>query len=274
MQKPVISVIIPCYNQAQYLDECLQSVIDQTYQDWECIIVNDGSPDNTEEVVKFWLKKDTRFKYFFQENKGVSVARNNGIKNAKGEWILPLDGDDKIANKYLEFGAKKFNKNTDIVYCQAEYFGSKVGKMILDDFNQEDILLENQIFCTSFFQKKSWVTVGGYDENMLSGYEDWEFWIHIFSLQSELNVSKLDYVGFYYRIKEQSRNTEAMFKNDENIRKYIFTKHFDTYRKNISSFYNYFATTKTLKAQNTQLITKLNSKRHLLIDKLFSLLNR
>ena len=61
--QPLISVIVPCYNQAQYLDECLQSVLEQTYQNWECIIVNDGSPDNTEEVVKKWTEKDPRFKY-------------------------------------------------------------------------------------------------------------------------------------------------------------------------------------------------------------------
>ena len=274
MSRPLISIIVPCYNQAEYLDECLQSVLDQTYQNWECIIVNDGSPDNTEEVAKLWLKKDFRFKYFFQDNKGVSAARNNGIKNAKGEWILPLDGDDKIGNLYLELGAKKFSEDTDIVYCHAEYFGTKSGKMMLDDYNQEDILLENQIFCTSFYQKKTWLTVGGYDESMLSGYEDWEFWINMFAFHSSLNIIRLDYTGFYYRIKEQSRNIDAMHKNDKSIRKYIFTKHFDIYRKNISSFYNYFATARTLKMQNAHLIKRLNSKRYQLIDKVFSIFNR
>ena len=93
---PLISVIVPCYNQAQYLDECLQPVLDQTYTDWECIIVNDGSPDHTEEVAKKWLEKDNRFRYIYKENGGLSSARNAGIREAKGEWIQFLDSDDKI----------------------------------------------------------------------------------------------------------------------------------------------------------------------------------
>ncbi|WP_374360648.1 glycosyltransferase family 2 protein, partial [Cloacibacterium sp.] len=75
---PLISVVVPCYNQAQYLDECLQSVLNQTYQDWECIIVNDGSPDHTEEIAKNWVEKDTRFIYLSKENGGLSSARNAG----------------------------------------------------------------------------------------------------------------------------------------------------------------------------------------------------
>ena len=110
---PLISVIVPCYNQAQYLDECLQPVLDQTYTDWECIIVNDGSPDHTEEVAKKWLKKDPRFKYIHKENGGLSSARNAGITQAKGEWVLPLDADDKIGNLYLELAEKEFSKNQE-----------------------------------------------------------------------------------------------------------------------------------------------------------------
>lgn len=92
----LVSVIIPCYKQAQYLDEALQSVFNQTYANWECIIVNDGSPDNTAEVANWWLEKDRRFRYLIQENAGLSSARNSGIDYATGEFILPLDADDKI----------------------------------------------------------------------------------------------------------------------------------------------------------------------------------
>jgi glycosyltransferase involved in cell wall biosynthesis len=94
--KDLISIIVPCYNQAQYLDECLQSVYSQTCEDWECIIINDGSPDNTQDVANKWVVKDSRFRYYEIENSGVSSARNFGINQATGNWILPLDGDDKI----------------------------------------------------------------------------------------------------------------------------------------------------------------------------------
>ena len=86
----LISIIVPCYNQAQYLDECLQSVLDQTYHNWECIIVNDGSPDNTEEFANKWTAKDSRFKYLLKTNGGLSSARNAGIETANGEWILSI----------------------------------------------------------------------------------------------------------------------------------------------------------------------------------------
>ena len=99
---PLISVIVPCYNQAQYLDECLQSVLDQTYQDWECIIVNDGSPDNTEEVAKKWLAKDSRFKYLYKDNGGLSSARNAGIKESKGEYVLLLNPDTLVQKDTFE----------------------------------------------------------------------------------------------------------------------------------------------------------------------------
>lgn len=87
MTNPLISVIVPCYNQAQYLDECLQSVVEQTYPNWECIIVNDGSPDNTEEIALQWTEKDSRFIYIKKENGGLSSARNAGLEIAKGKWI-------------------------------------------------------------------------------------------------------------------------------------------------------------------------------------------
>ncbi|HEU4496898.1 MAG TPA: glycosyltransferase family 2 protein, partial [Flavobacterium sp.] len=97
-----MSIIVPCFNQSQYLGEALQSVSEQTYTDWECIIVNDGSPDDTEEVSKEWCEKDARFKYLYKENGGLSSARNAGIAVAGGEYILPLDADDKIAPEYAE----------------------------------------------------------------------------------------------------------------------------------------------------------------------------
>ena len=143
---PKISIIVPCYNQAQYLDECLQSVLDQTYQDWECIIVNDGSPDNTEEVAKKWVEKDRRFIYLLKENGGVSSARNFGIEKANGEWILPLDGDDKIAEKYLELAEKEFKNSPDIVYCDAYFFGIDDSPFNLKKFSYQELLTNNIIF--------------------------------------------------------------------------------------------------------------------------------
>ena len=97
----MISIIIPVYNVAPYLDECLQSVVNQAYTDWECILVDDGSTDGSSEICDEWGKKDSRFVVCHQENGGVSKARNYGIRQAKGEYISFIDSDDWIGNNYL-----------------------------------------------------------------------------------------------------------------------------------------------------------------------------
>ena len=137
INKPLISVIVPCYNQAQYLDEALQSVLSQTYQHWECIIVNDGSLDDTEELTNKWLAKDNRFRYLYKENRGLSSARNYGIENAAGEFILPLDADDKIAANYILLAVQSFQEDSSlkIVYCKAEKFGNEFGVWYLKPFS-------------------------------------------------------------------------------------------------------------------------------------------
>ena len=226
---PLISVIVPCYNQAQYLDECLQSVLDQTYTDWECIIVNDGSSDHTEEVAKKWLKKDPRFKYIHKENGGLSSARNAGITQAKGEWVLPLDADDKIGNLYLELAEKEFSKNPTVIYCNAEFFGNMQKKWEMPRYDYGNLIYYNQIFCSAFFRKIDWQKVNGYDENMKFGREDWEFWMAI--LNEDSMVIRLEYLGFHYRRKEISMDVKIN-KNVEvlnNAENYIFKKHLNKY---------------------------------------------
>jgi len=235
MKFPKISIIVPCYNQAQYLNECLQSVLEQTYQNWECIIVNDGSPDNTEEVVKEWLI-DKRFKYFFQENGGLSSARNSGISNAKGEFILPLDADDKIAVNYIELAAQAFIEDDalKVVYCKAEKFGDESGKLDLKPFSLKNLAKENMIFCTALFKKVDWKTVGGFDLNMIHGLEDWEFWIAI--LKNGGTVKQIDYLGFFYRIKSTSMLKGLNSEKNKYLFEYISIKHSDFFVRELGSF--------------------------------------
>ncbi|MCD0454075.1 glycosyltransferase family 2 protein [Chryseobacterium sp. LC2016-27] len=273
MSNFLISIIVPCYDQAQYLDECLQSVLDQTYPNWECIIVSDGSPDNAEEVTKGWVEKDHRFKYIYKKNGGVSSARNAGITIAKGEWILPLDADDKIAPDYLTIAMKEFQNDPHIVYCHAEYFGEKNGEMLLQEFNRYDLLIENHIFCTSFFKKESWEAIGGYDENMLNGYEDWEFWIHFIAQYKDIKIVRINYTGMKYRIKNISKNISAK-KNDLPIKQYIFKKHSQLYLESINQLSEYFYIAKKLKKENTALYKIINSKRFQYLNNFFKIIGR
>lgn len=136
---PLISVIVPCYNQAQYLDECLQSVLDQTYTDWECIIVNDGSPDHTEEIAKKWVEKDTRFIYLSKENGGLSDARNYGLKQARGAYVWFIDGDDYINDK------EALNKIYTSITEQNDIIEIVIFNMmaIFENSKRENIIIEN-----------------------------------------------------------------------------------------------------------------------------------
>ena len=232
---PLISVVVPCYNQAQYLEECLQSVLDQTYQNWECIIVNDGSPDHTEEVAKKWLEKDPRFRYIDKENGGLSSARNAGIKIAKGEWILPLDADDRIGNLYLELASLEFNKDYSIIYSEAEFFEGKKGRWNLCEFSVNEMAKQNCIFCSAFFRKSSWEKVRGYDINLIYGLEDWEFWISIIRKVST-NVYKIPEICFYYRVKNVSMIKNLNTDKRKFALDYISIKHVDFFVSEMGNF--------------------------------------
>lgn len=97
----MISIIIPVYNTAKYLDQCLESVIAQSYTDWECIVVDDGSTDNSGELCDNWGERDNRFVIIHQKNQGVSAARNHGLEKSKGEFICFIDSDDWVEPDYL-----------------------------------------------------------------------------------------------------------------------------------------------------------------------------
>ena len=100
--KTLISIIVPIYNVENYLRQCLDSIVSQTYQNFECLLINDGSPDNSEDICREYVDKDSRFKYFDKENGGVSSARNLGIERSGGAYITFIDSDDWVDSDYLE----------------------------------------------------------------------------------------------------------------------------------------------------------------------------
>ena len=97
----MVSIIVPVYNVESYLEECIQSIVNQTYKDWECILINDGSTDNSGYICDTWTEKDNRIRVIHQSNQGVSTSRNTGIQHAKREFITFIDSDDWIENNYL-----------------------------------------------------------------------------------------------------------------------------------------------------------------------------
>lgn len=234
---PLISVIVPCYNQARYLDEAVQSVLAQTYSNWECMIVNDGSPDDTAAVAQAWCKKDPRIKYVEKPNGGLSSARNKGISMAGGEFVLPLDADDKISPEYIEGCLREFKTTpaTKVVYGKAVYFGKKTGDWELPTYNYHKLLTRNLIYCTAMYRKSGWEQAGGYDETMTLGLEDWDFWLRLLS-EGDV-VTRIDSIVFYYRIKVESMilNLNGDNQKTQTVYNYLYQKHSEKMNRVIGS---------------------------------------
>ena len=228
---PIVSIIIPAYNYANYLGECLDSVISQSFLKWECIIIDNGSTDNTADVVKSYTVKDSRIKYVYTDQKGVSFARNYDVSISSGEYILPLDADDKIEKTYIEKAVNVMIKDQGIslVYCDAMLFGSINRKWTLPNYNYKDLLIENSIFCTSLYKKSDFEAVNGYNTNMVEGFEDWDFWIKL--LVNDKKVFKIEETLFYYRIKENSRNSVLDEGKQLRLRNQIYNNHIDIFDK-------------------------------------------
>ncbi len=229
MNSSLVSVIIPCFNQSDYLEDSVRSVINSTYKNLEIIIVNDGSTDSTEEVA-LRLKDEFSFiHYFYQENKGPSAARNLGIRNSKGSVILPVDSDDLIDEKYIEEGVKVIENepNVKVVCSDAQMFGDRTGKWILPDFSINKLVRRNLIFSTAFFRKADWERIGGYDENMTWSLEDWDFWLSL--LKDGGEVVRLPMVGFLYRIRNNTRTENARREGLNKTIAYFNVKHKDVF---------------------------------------------
>ena len=229
----LVSIIVPCYQQAHYLSEALQSVLEQSYYNWECIIVNDGSPDNTELVAQDWLVKDSRFQYLYKENGGLPSARNAGIRQAKGEYILALDADDILHLDYLKQTVPVLESNDQlaIVSCYTRFFVKRI-KNTVHELRPSgryyyDLMFQNHLVATSLFRKKCWEEVGGYDESMKSGFEDWEFWLNVTKRGWQFQF--VPAFLFYYRKAKKSMLVDTINYYSEANMEFIFRKHQDIY---------------------------------------------
>lgn len=233
MTIPQVSIIVPCYKQAHYLQESLQSVLDQIFEAWECIIVNDGSPDDTEEVDQKWCAKDARFKYIKKPNGGLSSARNAGIAISRGEFILPLDADDILHKALLSTLVPVLETNRDVavVSCYSKFFDGTISNIVNELKPKGDsykhLLYVNQLVATSLYRKSLWKAVGGYDESMKKGFEDWEFWIAI--TKSGWKYKIIPEYLFYYRKAKKSMLVDTINNHTEIVKRYIINKHKELY---------------------------------------------
>ena len=268
----LVSIIVPCYNHAEFLDEALHSVLNQTYENWECIVVNDGSPDNTKEVATKWCERDKRFQYLEKKNGGLSSARNAGIAMSKGEYILPLDADDILDESFLSIMVPELNQDQTlaIVSCYSKFFYKHKENIIHElkpvGTTYHALLFENSLIATSLYRKICWEEVGGYDENMKNGFEDWEFWIAI--TKSGWTYKVVEEFLFYYRKQKQSMLIDTLENHRVSNMAYVFNKHKEVYLKHHDNTIDYLLyllknneeSASKLKNSNTYKIAKLISK--------------
>ena len=227
---PKISVIIPCYNQGPYLDEAVESVLCQTFGDFEIIIVNDGSTDAaTRTLLRDYARPRTRV--IHTENQGLASARNTGIRAARGKYILPLDADDRIGPAYLAEAVRvlETRPHVGIVFCEAAFFGAKSGKWDMPDFSLEEMLIDNVIFCSGMFRRSDWERAGGYDPGMRYGWEDYDFWLTL--IGQGRAVYRIPRTLFHYRITESSMLRSASRRRKARMFVRLFRKHRALYRK-------------------------------------------
>lgn len=224
-KKGLVSIVIPCYKQGKYLRECLDSIISQTYTNWEAIVIDDGSPDETENICIQLKKEIKNLHYIKKNNGGLSSARNNGLLFCSGEYIQFLDADDLLEPNKLEYQCQilSSNSNVDVVYGSARYFDDGEYERRLR-FNLLNIdpdldwidniaksrgsqlakLINGNIFpvCAPMFRENVFHRVGIFNE-ALSSHEDWELWVRM----ALLNVS------FYY---SHIKNTNALIRVHSN----------------------------------------------------------
>ena len=234
IRTPLVTVVIPCFNQADFIDECINSVLNQSYKSIEIICVDDCSTDNSVEQIK----KYTDLKNFRliknSQNLGVCASRNIAINEANGLYILPLDGDDTIEPTYIEEAVHVISSNEDIgiVYCQARFFGGINQNWDLPDFNVDDFLFNNCIFCTALFRKSDFLRAGGYKPYMIDGFEDYELWICFVELG--LKPYRIDKILFNYRRKHKISRSDRLMDSGrfKDMKREILAHHFNFYLNN------------------------------------------
>ncbi|RZF59559.1 glycosyltransferase family 2 protein [Sphingobacterium corticibacterium] len=228
---PIVSIIIPCYNQADWLPDTLLSVYEQTFTNWECLIVNDGSPDDTAEIGELWEQKDSRFKLIQKENGGLGSARNFGLDHSQGKYVLFLDSDDLISRTKLETSIKIFNEdNADVVVTNFYHLiNDKVKppfcRLQQDFLSYENILLKWDyefsipIHCGIF--KKELINETRFNETLKAG-EDWIFWLALFKNNPKAVYIDEELVCYRLHKKGVTRNPEVMLENKRLAHIYIF----------------------------------------------------
>jgi glycosyltransferase involved in cell wall biosynthesis len=224
-----VSVIMPCFNHGEFLPEAVASVTSIACDDIELVVVDDGS---TDERTRKEIDKagEAGVKVIRQENRGLAAARNAAIRASKGEYIFPLDADDRLRSGWMEtaIGILDSQPQVGIVYGDAQCFGTETHRWVVGPFDRERLLNWNFIHCSALYRRSIWEQNCGYDGGMaVQGLEDWDFWLS--ALERGWRFEYLPEVFFDYRRTGSSMITRT-FAFEDQIREFIAKKHGLLYR--------------------------------------------
>jgi len=227
LDEPEVTVVIPCYNQGAFLGDALRSVFEQSFESFEVIVVDDGSTDpDTIGVIDAIDLPRTRV--IRQDNRGLPAARNAGIAKARGKYIVPLDADDEIGPDFVATLRDAISTDDHAAYahCWSELFGAQSAVWVTRPWNPYHLLLGNIVVGCLLLRREAWETVGGYDERLVHGNEDWDLWVRLMAAGwTEVHVRE---PLFRYRQHSISMTaaTEARF---ESARREMAQRHPDLY---------------------------------------------
>ena len=226
-----ISVIIPCFNHGQFLQESVGTVKKAMAErgDMELIVVDDGSTDERtcKEVEALEVEG---IKTIRQENKGLASARNAGISASCGEYIFPLDADDRMRSEWIDraVGILESDAAVGVVYGDAQNFGTETTRWVVGPFNADQMLYFNFIHASALYRRKVWEKNGGYDGTMpVMGLEDWDFWVGAF--KHGWKFAYMPEIFFDYRRAQVSMITKAA-RSQYEVTEFVARKHAMVYR--------------------------------------------
>lgn len=228
VHSPAVSVVVPCYNGARFIDGLLATLAAQTFRDFEIIIVDDGSNEETQAKL---ATLDPSITVIRQHNQGPGAARNTGFRRARGEFVLPLDCDDELDPTFLaEVHAVLSAAPADVgfAFTYLRAFGAVNQTDFSRRFNAFELLFSNKLQSCIFMRRSLWERLGGYDEAMRDGYEDWDFNIRM--ARSGIRAITIPKPLYFYRVSNEGMLLSHCSARHAAIWRYIRTKHRDAYR--------------------------------------------
>lgn len=230
---PLVSVIIPCFNHGEYIDDTVQSILDQSYENIEIVIVDDGSTDQfTIDFLSGYKQQNT--KIIWQENKKTSAARNKGFSHTIGEYILTIDADDLIDHSFVEKSVRILETYPRIgaVSAWAICFGEETYTWQPSGGSIENFISDINCPSMALIRRNVWLQNGGFDEKLQIGYEDWDFWLCTTSNGWYIHI--LHEYLYYYRQLNNSRAKKAVANRESivDIFKRKYSLQFDKFNRN------------------------------------------